>query len=59
MLGEYASILASRGVDRARRDFPEVAAHLSKGCPLCVTDLGELLMMLGAAEPFERGILDG
>jgi hypothetical protein len=41
-LGQYAAVWLQDPA-RAGADFPDVAAHLADGCPLCEQDLQQLL----------------
>ena len=50
-LGEYADVLANESQMRADAAFPEVAAHLERGCPSCTDDLRELVPDLTPQPP--------
>src|SRR3954447_15921476 len=49
-LGESAELVAMRGRAEADLRLPDVAAHLTDGCPTCADDLRELVALAGAPD---------
>jgi hypothetical protein len=54
-LGQYAASCLRDGPVTAGRLFPCVAAHLMEDCPHCQEDLWELVAVLTAELPEQRG----
>lgn len=47
-LGEYCQILDEQGLEAARKTFPDVAAHLDEGCPLCEENIPGIIEIIRA-----------